>query len=416
MNSASIIEAVTKVTGKWAKQRKSEERAQSKALRRSEAWSKPTRVTVKSAAYQFMEKAYMLASGNNTYPAHARQVMYAARDYIQSKTGRPFDDAYFTQTLLPDFIKENPESTKGWDVVFDARGHLWEPHTEREVPLGTVDVRDYLSNATSPVPLDDLATDRVSSHYPTHGPRARYSALLFIEKEGFMPLFRKIRLAERYDIAIMSTKGLSNTSSRSLVDTLCGQAGIPLLVLHDFDKSGLSILGTLHQDTRRFSFANEIRIMDLGIRLADAKENDLKSEECYHTENPTFNLRKNGATDEEIEVLRGKATSDGYCGRRVELNAFASDKFVSWIEAKLNQHGVKKLVPDQSTLEDAFRRATAAKYMNDQLDEIEKEAAKHAKDIAIPADLSAQVERKLGRDRAIPWDVAVADIAGDAGE
>ena len=60
-----------------------------------------------------------------------------------------------------------------------------------------------------------------------------------------MPLFEAVKLGERYDLAIMSTKGMSVTASRRLVEELCGQHGIPLLLLHDFDKSGFSIAGTL---------------------------------------------------------------------------------------------------------------------------------------------------------------------------
>ena len=46
-----------------------------------------------------------------------------------------------------------------------------------------------------------------------------------------MPLFKEVKLAERYDIAIMSTKGMSVTASRELVDQLCAEGDIPLLVL-----------------------------------------------------------------------------------------------------------------------------------------------------------------------------------------
>ncbi len=54
----------------------------------------------------------------------------------------------------------------------------------------------------------------------------------------FDPAFK---LAERYDIAIMSTKGMSNTASRELIDKLCGDIPrCPLYVLHDFDKAGFS--------------------------------------------------------------------------------------------------------------------------------------------------------------------------------
>ena len=65
--------------------------------------------------------------------------MYAARSRILEMTGKPsLDDKYFTQNLLPDFMKEHPELTADWDVVFDARGHLIEPHTGRRVALGTL--------------------------------------------------------------------------------------------------------------------------------------------------------------------------------------------------------------------------------------------------------------------------------------
>ena len=51
----------------------------------------------------------MKASANGTLPANARQIMYAARPYIQANADRPLGsrfDQYFTQTLLPDYIEE----------------------------------------------------------------------------------------------------------------------------------------------------------------------------------------------------------------------------------------------------------------------------------------------------------------------
>src|SRR5262249_10322535 len=163
-------------------------------------------------------------------------------------------DQYFCQTLLPDYLRINWQETKTWDVVFDARGHFVEPHTELIVPLGTLEVRGYLGGIR-PVQDSDLgkvAPEVKQKLYPTHGPRGRSGAVLFIEKEGFMPLFKRVHLAERYDIAIMSTKGLSVTASRALVDALCPD--IPLLILRDFDKAGFSIAGTLRNNTRRYTF------------------------------------------------------------------------------------------------------------------------------------------------------------------
>ena len=175
----------------------------------------------REAAWLVMPRAYLKASSGGTLPAHARQIMYAARGEIQRLTGRRLDDQYFTQQLLPDFMNEHPSATAEWDVVFDTRGHFHEPHTGRIVPLGTIEVRRHLHEVaehTLPelqVGLPDMAV------FPTCGPDHRYGAILFVEEEGFLPLFRAVHLAERYDVAIMSTKGLSVTASRLLVDRLC---------------------------------------------------------------------------------------------------------------------------------------------------------------------------------------------------
>src|SRR3954466_5200001 len=74
-----------------------------------------------------------------------RQVYYAARPTILTMTGNDkLASNYFTQTILPRYLDEHPEKTAAWDIVYDARGHLTEPHTGRLVALGTLDVRGYL--------------------------------------------------------------------------------------------------------------------------------------------------------------------------------------------------------------------------------------------------------------------------------
>jgi hypothetical protein len=273
MDSTAIFDAVRSVTATWARQRKAEEREAARVSRRRDALVRSRRVTIREAAWSVMPQAYLKASSGGTLPAHARQIMYAARGDIQRLTGRTLDDQYFTQQLLPDFMNEHPSATAEWDVVFDARGHFHEPHTGRIVPLGTIEVRRHLGQvANHALPELDLALPEMAI-FPTCGPDHRYGAILFVEKEGFLPLFRAVHLAERYDLAIMSTKGLSVTASRMLVDRLCAAHDVPLLVLHDFDKSGFSILGTLRRDTRRYAFRNRIDVVDLGLRLEEMHDN-----------------------------------------------------------------------------------------------------------------------------------------------
>ncbi len=239
----------------------------------------------------------MKASAGGTLPAHARQIMYAARPHIiataDRELGKDFDQ-YFTQTILPDYIEQYGCD---WNVVYDARGNFAEPHTDERFGLGTLQARDYLRGIEAHE-ISDLSFSIWESAYPTAGPKNRYGAILFIEKEGFMPLFQQVELAARYDLAIMSTKGMSVTAARELLDRVCKQHSMPLLVLHDFDKAGFSILGTLHRDTRRYRFNTSFKVIDLGLRLKDI--DGLVSEEVAIERGAAENLRKNGATEKEM--------------------------------------------------------------------------------------------------------------------
>jgi hypothetical protein len=72
---------------------------------RFERMTRARGIQFKEAAWEIMEQAYNKASGNGDYPANARQIMYAARPYIQQRVGKPLQSSYFTQTLLPNYIE-----------------------------------------------------------------------------------------------------------------------------------------------------------------------------------------------------------------------------------------------------------------------------------------------------------------------
>jgi hypothetical protein len=406
MKADKIIGAVQGVTKKWAKQRKREERDAAAAQNRRYMMTRHRSTSIRDAAFAIMEHAYLKASANGRLPAHARQIMYAARPYIQQHADRGLGhkfDQYFTQQLLPEYIEEYGVS---WNVVYDARGNFTEPHTKEKVPLGTLQVRRYLYRVREHK-VGDPEFDIWEKFYPTLGPKHRFGAILFVEKEGFLPLFEEVQLAQRYDLAIMSTKGMSVTASRELVDQLCAAHGVPLLVLHDFDKSGFSILGTLQRSTRRYRFGHghAANVIDLGLRLEDVdglETEDVHFESAWKARE---NLRENGATDEEIDFL---------IHRRVELNAFASDEFIEWIEGKLKQHGVAKVVPDDATLADAYRRMRRQALVQARIDEVLAELEEEeAEPLPVPDDLIAQIEERLSDDPALRWDAVLRDIAED---
>ena len=234
--------------------------------------------SIKDVAFDVMADAYQKASGNGRYPAHARQIMYQARPLILAGTDKPLGkdfDQYFTQTLLPAYRRRHRDTTTTWDVVYDASGHFEEPHTARVVSLGTLDVRAYLASARNGSPGDGATITPISLRYPTTGPQGRYRDVLFLEKEGFNDLLDAARIAQRFDLAIMSTKGYSSTAARTLMECL---PGVRFLVLHDFDKDGFGIVHTLRYDTTRYQFWRRPEVIDLGLRLADVEVEGLAAE------------------------------------------------------------------------------------------------------------------------------------------
>jgi hypothetical protein len=400
MKATSIINAVQAVTKKWAKQRKAEERAASAQDRRRSAMVGSDRESLKDIVFRHIEDAYHAVSDQGKLPAHARQLMYDVRRRIQEQTEEQLNDSYFTQNLLPAYVRENPKA-ETWDIVFDARGHFHEPHTHQSAALGTLDVRRYLRR--KPAATTEFEPGVL---FPTHGPKNRFGAILFIEKEGFLPLFKAVKLAERFDLAIMSTKGLSNVAARQLVDQVCGGNDVPLFVLKDFDKAGFSIVGTLSRDNDRYSFEHSVQVIDLGLRLEDVKEWDLGSEQ-FHIKADTVsmrrNLRRNGATEEEIDFIAGKR-------RRVELNAFRSADLIAFIESKLTKHGVKKVIPNAKTLEVAYRRAMEIEHVKSRFARVKAEAKAFSESVKVPS-LELRVAEALKEDPTMPWDLVIAKMA-----
>jgi hypothetical protein len=232
-------------------------------------------------------------------------------------------------------------------------------------------------------------------------------------------LLRAARIRERHDVLTMSTKGYSNVAARKLVDVICGELGLKLFVLHDFDRDGFGIRQTLVESGRRYNFANEVRFVDLGLRLDDVRRLGLDSEVFalgkVSAEAAREQLRKRGASVEEIAFLiDGQGVRDlrpGEAGKphRVELNAMSSGQLVALIEDGLPRHGVTKIVPDSATLGRAFagfaRERIARPIVERWLVRLGQRV------VALPADLEARVRAYLAEHPEEPWDIAVRKIA-----
>jgi hypothetical protein len=395
----AIVGLTESVTKDWTKQRKAEERNANARARRFDRLTRMDRVTIRDAAFQVMEEAYQRASNNGTLPANPRQIYYAARRQILLATGRDaLQSGYFLQTLLRDYMEAYDCSS--WDVVWDARGHFSEPHTKRVIPIGTLEVRQYLGDRPKLGSAVEVSSDAL---YPTMGPEDRYKTILFIEKEGFDPILEAAQIANRFDVSVMSTKGMSVSASRLLLDRLVDRGVTKVLVLHDFDVSGFSIFGTLGTSSARYRFRNKVPIIDIGLRLADIEAIDLLSEPFATNSDwrkVSHTLKRHGATAEEIAFLKDA---------RVELNAMTSDEFIAFIERTFREHGIAKVIPDADILEHYARRVLERLLAKNAIEKLMPEISNQAAAAGLP-DLRQRVEAGLQRRPEAAWDVIVAGL------
>jgi len=410
---AAIESTCKSLFSDWKKAKKragADDRLRQKDLRRFRRLPS-YRVSVREVAFEVMEAAYLKASGNGRYPANARQIYYAARPEILAKAdAEEVDSQYFTQTLLKEYLEQwRPD----WDVVYDARGHFTEPHTNRVIGLGGLDVRAYVAHFTNGE-IEVTPELKIERRIPTKGPSLRYGGVLFIEKEGFDELLEEARIGAHFDVAIASTKGLPVAAFCDLAHIL-GRQGHKVLVVHDFDPSGFSIVGTLRRGARGSrGRAPTGQVVDLGLRLEDIA--GLQREPFYyrqHKKDPAVNLRRNGATEAEIAILVQAGDYRCWQGERVELNAMTSDQIVEWLERKLEAAGVKKVIPEEKVLGQAFVRAWGLQILKKQAEKLRKRVSKEKAEI--PPDLQANVRQLLSERPELSWDEAIWQIAEKIG-
>jgi hypothetical protein len=413
INAADISKLVNKSTARWAKQRKAEERdARARANRAT--MFRPARISHSSVAAKILPDGYAHASDNGRLPVTQRQLYYACRETFREATGRSIDYKYFANTLLPQFMNRHPDRCEGWRINADPRGTLVIPNANEPVriPCGTVLIDEHLANRRSAKAI--VGAPNLPLEWPSLEGGQRYKAVLYIEKEGFEPLLQQERIAERYEIAILSCKGQSVVAARKFVDMTCGvNGGVPLLVVHDFDKYGFSIAQRLtsvsfeaeEADRVRYRFQNEINVTDLGLRLEDVERYSLPDERHRFKGNWPDDC---DVTDEEKAFIEGH--------RRVELNAFTSAQFIAWLEEGMAAAGLKAgLVPDDAVLQAAYRRAVTVHHMNRAVEKVAAKARRLAKRAAAPPDLSERVRQAIEK-HAEPWDLALYRVIRDQGE
>ncbi len=83
----------------------------------------------------------------------------------------------------------------------------------------------------------------------------------------------------------------------------------------------------------------------------------------------------------------------------------ASDAFIAFVEGKLAEHGIVKVIPPKDRLEEAFRLFMRGEQVRQAIDDMLKAHA--AEDIAVPEDLEQRVREYLGENPEAPWSAAI---------
>jgi hypothetical protein len=117
------------------------------------------------------------------------------------------------------------------------------------------------------------------------------------------------------------------------------------------------------------------------------------------------NLRENGASTADIAFMF-RDFDETRSTRRVELNAMTSPQFVEFVERKLRENGIEKIIPDEDLLAEVYRGMGRGRRLAEavgKLDQITAGETPADLDQLVrtpPCDGTLQLQRSLRMGRA----------------
>jgi hypothetical protein len=376
------------------------DRADRAAQRRAEAARRERdwQPSLKAAVFHVMAEAVEQQRGGTSLPYSARSLFYKVRPLVQQFTSKPLVDTYFTQTLLPEYQRIRGTLD---GLYYEPRGELHEPHDldgRRTTPLGTRQVLAYTPPAWT------------------------YDKILVVEKAGLWEVLRASRIADRYDMAIITSEGYGTEACRSLLASM-PPGDVTIFSLHDADHAGYNLSAILGEETVRMP-GHHVDVIDLGLTVDEAIARGMEPETYTRAAAlPTRILPR--LTPAAREWFTGTESSWDHYGRpkqwqcrRVELNAFSSPGLIAYIEEGLARHGAdRKVIPPADVIE----RHARDEHRSQVRDEVERIVAELVDIDAITGTLTTEtadaldftivpdlIRERLDADRRQPWRDAVA--------
>jgi len=301
---------------------------------------KERKLTIKDIVFCNMDEAVDKVSGGGQYRFSQRQLFYVMRPFVMDETGK--DPGYDTFTgYLTDYENEFGK-IKG--LYRDDRGSIYHPH----------DIDGLLS-------LGDLTIEKYSR------PPWTFNKILYIEKEGFFQILRDEQWPEKYDCALITSKGQSTRAAKDLIDLLAeSNEEINVFLIHDADAYGTVIYESFQEETRTRG-ARKIKVINLGLEPWEALEMNLQIEnlesqtkrksndnfskylESQTKRKPTAKYINDHPSEymgpEGILIDISETWADWLQTNRVELNAMTTPQFLEWITGKMDAQGIGKVIP-----------------------------------------------------------------------
>ena len=385
-----MLEEITKALKATTKELYKEDKRRRRSSPVRYYYAEP-RITQKEVVFDVLEEALAKATGGGQYDVSARTLYYQVRPLIQSSGIDSLDYNYFSQTLLTEY-QETHGPLSG--LYYDPRGVLYEPHTNKEVQLGTREVGSY------------------------EFPEWRYDKILYVEKKGLWPILQKGKLAERYHMAIIAAEGYATETARTLSETAEQDQDYQLFVLHDADPYGYNISRTLREETRRMPDYS-VDVIDLGLSVDDALSMGLQVESFRRKKALPWELRCQ-LNPTELEYFEGQHEyRRTYICKRIELNAMTAPQLLKYAEDRLKAVGARgKVIPPKDVLqekaEDMYTERIE-KAVDEaisevlSLDDIKEEFIEELED-AIPLKRSrAWIKKAFKENQSVSWDDALTD-------
>lgn len=189
------------------------------------------------------------------------------------------------------------------------------------------------------MPLGTIEVERYERPY------YYFNKVLYIEKEGIITILKEAGWPERWDCALMSSKGYGSRAAKDLIDNIAETSEpVQVFCAHDCDAAGTMIYQTLYEATKARP-ERKIEIINLGLDRNEALIMGLQREKL-----------PNEKPDIRVADYVDEADREFFSSYRIELNAMTTPQLIEWLDHKMIKYADEfKVVPPEHVIADSLR-------------------------------------------------------------